>query len=352
MKENDTVSTPVKSERIVYLDALRVVSAFAVMVIHLAAKGYKEAIPGSYEWVVCRIYNGIPRFAVPVFVMISGAMYLNPQRSISMGDMLRKAAKLMGIFFFWSTLYALAESARTHVLFTPAYFQSAAQKIATGHYHMWYLYMIAGLYLATPFLRPIAADKRLLQWFLLIAFVLNHCLRLLSEIPGLEEIARTVAGSADLHLFCGYAGYYCLGYYLHQMKVTPKKIGTLCAASVALFTIVLALSYLAQKPNIVFQEKMPHIVVYSAMVFLLFKQHAEHLAHHSGIKSLIGKIAPCTLGMYLLHPAFNLILRKAGLYALTFNPLFCTILCSALVFVLSFAATALLKRTPLVRIFL
>ena len=56
--------------------------------------------------------------------------------------------------------------------------------------------------------------------------------------------------------------------------------------------------------------------------------------------------------MYLLHPAFNLILRKAGLYALTFNPLFCTILCSALVFVLSFAATALLKRTPLVRNFL
>ena len=338
------------ARRVVYLDALRVISMFAVMVIHLAATGYREAAPGSYEWLVCLIYNSMARFAVPVFVMISGAIYLDPARAVTMADMLKKAGSLMLIFFGWSLVYALAESVKEHPMFKAGYFLSVAQKTVTGHYHMWYVYMIAVLYLATPFLRPIAADVKLLRQFLLLTFLLNHCLRLLCVLPGIGETARSVAGKADLGLFSGYAGYYCLGYYLHNTEVPHRKAGTLMLASMVLLTAAVAGSIFLGLTDAVVSEKMPHNVLYSAAVFLFFKSRNGWLAG-SRIKSIIEKVAPCTFGMYFVHPVFNFLTRRSGLYALTFDPLFCIPLCSALVCAASFLVIRLMKSLPVLRRF-
>lgn len=351
MSKKQQISTAADQERIVYLDALRVAAVFAVIVIHLAATGYQEAARDSCEWDVCLTYNTVTRFAVPVFVMISGAIHLNPERKVTMAHLLKKVGRLMAAFFFWSLLYALTESLKTHTIFSSGYFLSVVRKTVTGHYHMWYIYMISVLYLATPFFRPIAADRKLLRMFLVWAFLFNHGIRALGMIPGWEDTLDSLMNSADIGIFSGYSGYYCLGYYLHSGKYTKKQVGYFALASAALLAVAILVGIRSDSPNWVFSEKMPHVFLFSAVVFLLFQSAAEQLEQSQLIKVIIRKLAPCTFGIYLVHPVFNFLFRKAGLFALTFHPLLGVPLVAVLVCAASFTTVLCMRKIPLLKRF-
>ncbi len=340
-----------KGERVLYLDALRLVCTFAVMVIHLSATGYKTAQPQSSAWYICLSYNSAARFAVPVFVMISGTMHLDPGRNVEMVHMIRKLGKLMGVFLFWSVPFALTESLKAHAPLSVGYVLSCVQKTITGHYHMWYIYMQAGLYLATPFLRPVAADKRLLRWFILLSFLLNQGTGLLCCLPGVETVIGPVLNSADLGFFSGYTGYYLLGYYLHSAHIPKRKAVYAVALSALLLPAVMVLGIILKTPAMAFSEKLPHIFVYSAAVFLWFKGCDAQIKTAAPIRAAVEKITPCTLGMYLIHPAFNFLLGKAGIHALVFPPLLCVPLCSMLVYVLSYGVVRVMKKLLLINRF-
>lgn len=59
---------------------------------------------------------------------------------------------------------------------------------------MWYLYMITGLYLAVPFLRPVVADRTLLKQFMLLCFLLDSIPReVLTEEPYQKTVQQIAA---------------------------------------------------------------------------------------------------------------------------------------------------------------
>ena len=74
MKNDITLS---REQRAYHLDFLRVFATFAVMVLHLAAQNWDKINVKTFEWNVFNFYNSIVRWAVPVFVMISGALFLS-----------------------------------------------------------------------------------------------------------------------------------------------------------------------------------------------------------------------------------------------------------------------------------
>ena len=77
-------------ERAVSLSFLRVMACFGVVLLHCAyasAAGYAES---SNEYIVCMgLRNSVMCF-VPVFVMVSGALLLHPDREISISKILNK----------------------------------------------------------------------------------------------------------------------------------------------------------------------------------------------------------------------------------------------------------------------
>lgn len=344
------VQTKESTPRILYLDTLRVVSMFAVMVLHLAATGHKTAPVGSAAWIICWCYDFLCRFAVPVFVMISGALFLDPSRAVTLEGLLKKhIPKLLIVFLVWSGGYAALQSAREEAVFSAGFFLSVAQKTITGHYHMWYLYMIVGLYLATPFLRPVAADRKLLKSFVVLAFALNYMPRLLTVVPVLGDVVSVVMEHMNLSVFAGYAGYYCLGYLLHSTEISKRNAAllTVCAATLMGAAGIVGLHTDLMTP--LSQEKMPHVFLYSTAVFVLFKSNADRLSRSARVKSIVEKAADCSLGMYLLHPMVNFALNALGMNALTFHPLLCVPLCAALVCGISFAVIRLMQKCPILR---
>ena len=322
--------------RTVYLDVLRVISMFAVMMLHLAATGHKTAAAGSVPWIICRGYDFFARFAVPVFVMISGALFLNPEKPVTLRMMLRKCIKrLVLLYFVWSFGYAVFQSAREYALFSGAYFVSVVRKTATGHYHMWYLRLCGILYLITPLLRRITAEKTRLDVLILTVFVFGVLAELL-QLP-------VPAGK-----YVGYLGCYCLGHRLHSMQISQKKVVALAFCGVVSMIAAFLLGEAAQAMDFVSREWMPWCVLYSVAVFLVFKNNSNWIERVPTMMTWIKRLASCSLGMYLIHPAINLLLSMAGFHALTFSPLICVPLCAVLVCGASFAVVSVMKKLPLV----
>ena len=315
------MNTANQPARLSYLDTLRISAILGVIVIHLAATGYSQAPPGSFAWAVCLAYSILSRFAVPVFVMVSGSIYLDPDRPVTGKAMLRKAGRILAVFLFWSLLYALAGSATE-----PAGFSGLCSRILQGHYHLWYLKLTAILYLSVPLLR--AAGEKRQRVLTVAAFSLGILACLSPEMPAHWS-------------YIAYPGYFCLGHLLRRRKPDPHAARLLFGGAVSILAVSSILCVCLGRPELAYRESMPHIWLYSAAVFLL--------AGSCPSRSMPAPLISCQFGIYLVHPAVNFLLRQAGLYALTFNPLIAVPLCSLLVGSISFAAVWVIKRIPLLR---
>ena len=71
-----------KSNRIVYLDVLRVIACFSVIMVHSCAQYFVKDI-GSFNFWVGNIFDGLARIGVPLFIMISGALMLDKNYQFS-----------------------------------------------------------------------------------------------------------------------------------------------------------------------------------------------------------------------------------------------------------------------------
>lgn len=141
-----------KKERVFYLDLMRIIAIFNVIILHIAAYFWAEQPINSYNFNIMTMYDSLVRFCVPLFVMISGILWLNPKKEVDIKNIYRKnILKIVIAFIFWSSIYSALE-----VLFLGGIgIEEFIWKCVTGHYHMWFLYMIIGLYIITPLIRKI-----------------------------------------------------------------------------------------------------------------------------------------------------------------------------------------------------
>ena len=135
MPNADTL--PANGQRIEYLDYLRVIATAAVVLLHISIQGWGDVDVQSGQWMVYNVWNGLVRWCVPVFVMISGALFLNPKKKVSVYRLwTRNIPRILTAFLFWSVIYALYHLA-TRSGWTGHTF---AMAVLTGNYHMWFLF--------------------------------------------------------------------------------------------------------------------------------------------------------------------------------------------------------------------
>ncbi len=146
------------SKRIPYLELLRIIASFAVIIIHVASQYMNQVEMGGWQWRVFRTYRDLASFAVPIFVMISGTLFLS--KDISVETIVKNyIIRIMRVFLFWSTLYSV-------VFFHSDGILTMAGNVVRGYSHLWFLYMIAGLYLITPILRQIVTNEKMLKYLI------------------------------------------------------------------------------------------------------------------------------------------------------------------------------------------
>lgn len=65
------------ANRTVYFDYLRVFAIFAVIILHISASNWHTTDVNGFEWQVFNFFDSITRWCVPIFIMISGSLFLN-----------------------------------------------------------------------------------------------------------------------------------------------------------------------------------------------------------------------------------------------------------------------------------
>ena len=183
--------------RVIYFDILRIVAIFFVVFVHLAAQHWADVDVSSRAWFAFNLYCTTGKWSVPIFVMISGALFLG--RDVSISSILKKnVARIATVFLFWSACYALVD-----LVFRHAPLSVVLSQLITGHYHLWFLYMIVGLYLLIPLLRPIAQNETLMRYFLMLALIFTFLLPQLALFSSfVSHEASTVIRTVIMYSYC------------------------------------------------------------------------------------------------------------------------------------------------------
>lgn len=337
-----------KKKRIVYMDVLRIFAVFSMMLLHVAGSNWATTDVSTADWQVFNFYDSFARFCVPVFIMLSGAMFLDNSREFSMERLLKKnVLRLACAFVFWSALYTVVMMFVTKT-FTLEYL---IESFLCGRYHLWFVPAIIGLYLVTPFLRKITADKKMTEYFLLLWVVFSSIFGLLKGLPLVHDSATGLAADFQMHFVTGYTGYFILGYYLHSKELSPKArkiiyaLGILGFAVTVIATSVWSLSKGAAVKHL-YNNFMPNVLLQSVAVITFFKYEISKINWSEKQLKIITKISALSFGMYLFHDLVNIFLKQIGFTTLTYNA-FASVPCNTLiVFAVSLGVTYGISKIP------
>lgn len=344
--------------RLAYADLLRAFATLAVILLHLAGSQMSAVSVSSAAWRVFNLYDGLVRWCVPVFVMLSGMFMLDTKRSLPLSKLLlHNCLRILICLFFWSGIYAVAGYMLAGGSFT---FQGLWQSILSAlkgstHYHLWFLYMILGLYLVTPVLRAFCdgADRGDFHWFFLLCFLFASLLPTAFRLwPNSTAVVRVWYDRLNIQLVMGYVGYYVAGYYLREFvigRITEAVIyvlGILGAIVTVWGTAVLS----RQADGLVdvfYDYFSPNVAAFSVAVVVLFR-YVLGVSEERSRRQRLSGVAKISFGIYLSHDLFIMILRFLGVTTLSFSPVAAVPVLSAVVFLCSFALAWLLSRIPFV----
>ncbi|WP_184550310.1 acyltransferase [Mucilaginibacter sp. FT3.2] len=336
-----------KDHNINWINNLRLISMLAVVVLHTASP-LLFAIKGTPlpVWLTGDIYNALVRFAVPVFVMITGALLLH--REYKLSDFLKKrVGRLIPPFIFWSLVYIAYRFYNEEFTFTGNIWTDVKfvlHQLQTGaYYHLWYVYLLIGLYLFIPILAKFVqhATEQELLYFLAIWF-----LAMLLATPYLSIFNTAV----DLHNFTGYIGYLVLGHYLAYKQFNFKALPVIAAvvfigmvALVAWGTYYLVLTDHELK-TFYYEPVGPFVVVLSASAFLLAKY--TQVAFNPTVKRICDNAGKYTLGIYLSHALVLNIFDLNDINYTLFNPVLSIPLIAICCFLLSWLLVYGMSKIP------
>ena len=140
--------------REIWLDFLRVTACFLVMIVHSTEPFY---LGGEGTWVLSAadafwvsVFEGLSRCCVPLFIIASGYLQL-PLRHSTREFFRRRAARIVVPMLIWTMVYALVYGEPV------ANFKGLLLNFNYAAGHLWFVYMLLGLYLIMPVLSPWAS---------------------------------------------------------------------------------------------------------------------------------------------------------------------------------------------------
>ncbi|MCR5557218.1 MAG: acyltransferase family protein [Butyrivibrio sp.] len=345
-----------EKQREYYLDIAKVASMIAVITVHTGAISWYEGPFEGYPWGVLNVFDMLGRFSVPVFLMISGYLFLNPKRQVTSSDIFKKyIPRLLCAFFFWSFLYALITSGfLTSRSLSGGVGEKLIQDTLAGRYHMWYIFAIAGLYVITPALRPVAADRKAMKYFLLVSFILTYLIPTLQLIPVVSESTFWFTGRFELSYISGYVLYYLAGYYFGTVELSAKQrkiIYIIGIVSVLIMFVVVSVSIMRQQyPAHTYHEYtnagMP---LFGLAAFVFFKYAFKDVNPNTKIMRAIIRLSKMNLGIYLVHDFGLIVFKKIGLKPVIGSPFIMLPILALADYAISYCIVFVISHVPVLK---
>jgi surface polysaccharide O-acyltransferase-like enzyme len=301
----------------------------------------EREIFGTIHWHLSNAIDAATRWCVPVFVMLSGALLLNPQKHASpRAFWTKRNSRLLPAILVWPAIYFAWRAFYWH---EPISLPIIAHDVVIGrpYIHLYFLFLIAGLYLVTPFL---ARALRSLS--------LSDIRQLILIIAGLAVGANLIdfLASSAFTMFVPYLAYYLGGWYCAQVLVgRPRAYGLAIGVAIIIITVLTALLVSAfgfdDRWSFYFYEDFsPTVMIMATAVFMFTLRGTIP----SWAEVLAKQLAPLTLGVYLAHPIVVELLRYGYFLSapILLRPPCYVPVTFLLTCVLTFGLVALIHRVP------
>ena len=322
------------NKRIIWLDFVKFIAISMMIAVHCTDNVTPTERSEAWYNLWGSFYGSFMRPAIPLFVMVTGALLLPVKENIST-FYTKRLTRLVIPFIVWSVLYNLfpwitgllglsptiindffawAEpdqsfsGALHNILMIPFNFSMLAVQ-------MWYVYLLIGLYLYMPFFSAWVkqASVKEQKIFLTLWFISLF-------IPYLREyLTKDLWGTCSwnefglLYYFAGFNGYLLLGYYIKNNDINFSW-GKLAVIGIPSFIIGYCITFLgfksitaipgqpAELVELFFTYCSPNVLLMTLPIFLVIKKK-NHFKSVT-IRRFAINISTCTLGIWMSHYLF------------------------------------------------
>ena len=333
-----------ENKRILYFDILNIIACLSVVYLH--CNGIVHSFTNTNAWKGALVIEVLCYFAVPVFLMLSGANLLGYKEKYDTKTFFKKRfTKVLVPYFIWSLIYYIVY----FKCFIPKDF---IVKFLNCNIEsvFWFFPMIIWMYLLIPIFASLVKNKELktLKYFAVIIFVSVSCIPYIFSILGKNtpSIFRCLEGTI------GYSLYLILGYFLSQNDIKKKpRIIIYVLAVICLIFRYSYTYYFSIQQQFINRNSWGYLsiicVIPSVAVFLFIKNINWNKILNDKVINVISKVSSCSFGVYLIH--ILAISRFTNFFKLDNATLFYRLLFPLILYLICVGIIYIIKKIPIIK---
>lgn len=355
-------NTTKSNKRVIYYDIIRIIACFFVLLNHTIGVYDKFNELSMPYWIVTAILFCLCKMAVPLFLLISGALLLAKTECLK-DCYYKRVFHMARLLLIWSFIYKLFPS----ILYgySPTLKDIIAILISIistpASWHLWYLYTILAIYIMLPFIRKMTISLTKTEGLLFIAiwFIFSGIIPYYNAISVNHPII--INNNFSIPLIGGYIGVFIVGYIIKCLNLSKvhflvTSIGFILSLFINVhFTYVY--SAIEGQSTRRFDNGLIFPVLFcSVCLFVMIKYLCEKIVDHCHSSLLcwcyhaIELCSRCTLGIYIIHPLVLRLAYSTKMFETFFSgydkSIFQTFLFDILIFIVCFICTYIIKNIP------
>lgn len=337
-----------RSTRDLSIDLIKVIAIFGVLVIHVDAGVLTQEQIGSFEWICGLVWGSLVRGSVPLFLMTSGALMLNPRKELALKKLyfhnITRIIIAMLVWGFCYKLYHLFTAGQLNIY--TAFYSLKDLLLFKQEFHFYYIHIILLVYVFLPITRVFTekADKKTVEYALCFWFALAIVYPTLRNFPPFSMLSG-IPVQWMINLSYASIGYGVWGHYLKKYPLS-QKIGVVCLCMGFIFTFGMTFYMSIRTGNlcdIFLQGTSPGVFLLATGIFLL-SGAVKIKGVFEKIVIFFSKSSFCT---YLLHMFVLYVLTYFGITAKIMPVIFSVPMISGIILLLCSIIYAILSKIPL-----
>jgi surface polysaccharide O-acyltransferase-like enzyme len=293
-------AAPPPIEREAWLDWIRVIATLSVVLLHIAARPlHHYGVTDELNWGMAFVWRHLCAVGVPLFFMMSGYVFFIRPTLALRPFLTRRLSAVCIPFLAWSYLWVLY----SHGFASSGYtLQDLAKPwIAPAMFHLWFMYPLIALYLATPLLHPLVRGwtPPLTCYALLLWLTLAGGTDMLTRL-GFPAFA------IPAQMMTAWVGYFVAGYAITRLMTAyrPPPAAYLWGMLAVLLAVMLVFTYThtsAQipEPTLMYEVSALPMMLFACLTFAL----CFHYRAYFPASRMITYLSSRSFVIYLIHPA-------------------------------------------------
>lgn len=330
------------------MEFMKIAAAFLVIVNHTNSASLYPAL--STAWLASVVGFFFSKIAVPVFLLISGALLLR-KRDTTKQWIMRIVRIVVVIIAFSAIYYFRANSAMLGAMSLPDFFKTIYTKNITNAF--WYLYTYLGLLLMLPLFQKMALTFSRNEFRLLLIVSMG----IMGIVPLLTNLFSLAPSSYfTISLLSPYIGLFFAGHYIEKYVRVDRR---LCLGSCGLFLALIALQAAVSwfrypqdpKAYALFDDRTTVLITTSAVCFYCICKYAfSAIRFPQWLLKAICYIGGLTFGVYLFSDLVISGTFSLGIKLLAGMPVMLGMFVwEIMIFIAAAIPTALLRAIPFLR---